>query len=177
MKVCVVDYGRAIVKRYVKGHDGGDDVIMLTEKELEDIWRYANKRRDIKKQFVRDYMKTDHGRRHFTSAHLAEFPELLHYLCDSYEKRNGIGKFRWGIMRDAVYELEMDHASPELFVNLSLLTADNGRRRAFERMANLLYAHQETTCRCHMREECPAMKYISGEWDISEFFGSVYRKE
>lgn len=56
----------------------------------------------------------------------------------------------------------------------------NDRSRQWETLASLLTMHQNRSCTCgkdNDTEECPAAKYLTGTWDISEFFHLEDRKE
>lgn len=49
----------------------------------------------------------------------------------------------------------------------------NDRSRQWETLASLLSMHQSGICTCgkdENSETCPAAKYLTGAWDISEFF-------
>lgn len=54
------------------------------------------------------------------------------------------------------------------------ITEANDRRRKWKQLASLLSMHQYGTCNCNQEEKktCPANRYLSGEWDISNFFHS-----
>ncbi|NBI85534.1 hypothetical protein D3Z47_04645 [Lachnospiraceae bacterium] len=54
------------------------------------------------------------------------------------------------------------------------------RSRQWETLASLLTMHQNGSCTCSRDGsdvKCPAAKYLTGTWDISEFFHSEDRKE
>ena len=56
----------------------------------------------------------------------------------------------------------------------------NGRSRQWGTLAALLSMHRSGNCTCGKddgTEECPAAKYLTGTWDISEFFHLEDRKE
>ena len=54
----------------------------------------------------------------------------------------------------------------------------NDRSRQWETLGALLSMHRNGNCTCSKDgEECPAAKYLTGIWDISEFFHLEDRKE
>lgn len=56
----------------------------------------------------------------------------------------------------------------------------NDRSRQWEKLASLLSMHRNGNCTCSKDDDaevCPAAKYLTGTWDISEFFHSEDRKE
>lgn len=56
----------------------------------------------------------------------------------------------------------------------------NDRSRQWETLAALLSMHRNGNCTCGKdddAEECPAAKYLTGTWGISEFFHLEGRKE
>ena len=62
----------------------------------------------------------------------------------------------------------------------SFIAEANDRSRQWEKLASLLSMHRSGNCTCGKdgdTEECPAAKYLTGTWDISEFFHSEDRKE
>ena len=56
----------------------------------------------------------------------------------------------------------------------------NDRIRRWETLASLIFIHNNRICSCSKNDdnrECPAARYLKGEWDITEFFHSEDRKE
>ena len=66
------------------------------------------------------------------------------------------------------------------YYRCSDITMADERSKRWETLSSLLAMHIHGGCTCNKGSEeaqCPAAKYLHGEWDISEFFHSEERQE
>ena len=143
----------------------------------------------------------------FHSGHLEEFPELSDWLCAYFDGIYDANMSHNDLLELALNRLHDASLEPQFFLSLSLtapavcmgiekditdceqncgryhrysnIAEADDRSRQWETMASLLTMHQNGSCTCNkeVSEECPAAKYLTGTWDISEFFHSEDRKE
>ncbi len=60
------------------------------------------------------------------------------------------------------------------------ITKANDRSRQWQTLASLITMHNNGSCTCSKdsnHRECPATKYLKGDWDISEFFHMKDRRD
>ncbi len=148
----------------------------LTERELEDAYR-LKERRYREDDFVNafaDAAQEPDMRFHY--GHLAEFPELLDWLCRLYDDIFDANTSHNDLMELALNRLRDESLTPGFFTSLALLappvceepeeappeyeecgrhhcgqniTEADERRKRWEMLASLLTRHKEADCTCH----------------------------
>lgn len=180
--------------------------ITLSEDELEKAYR-IKERRYLDEDFANTLADAaqDPDTR-FHTGHLEEFPELVNWLCvcfdDFYDaniSHNDLIELTLNHLQHASLELEffisLAKNAPAVCMGIekdledceqncgryhrcSNIAEANDRSRQWETLAALLSMHRSGNCTCGKDgEECPAAKYLTGTWDISEFFHLEDRKE
>lgn len=186
---------------------GQDNItITLTEDELEKAYR-IKERRYLDEDFANalaDAAQDPDTR--FHTGHLEEFPELVNWLCICFDDICDANISHNDLIELTLNHLQHASLEPEFFISLaknapavcmgiekdledceqncgryhrcSSIAEANDRSRQWETLASLLSMHRSGSCTCGKnREECPAAKYLTGTWDISEFFHLEDRKE
>lgn len=186
---------------------GQDNItITLTEDELEKAYRIME-RRYLDEDFANALADAaqDPDMR-FHAGHLAEFPELTSWLCACFDDFYDANMSHNDLIEITLNHLQHASLEPEFFIFLaqnapavcmgiekdledceqncgryhrcSNIAEANDRSRQWEMLASLLSMHRSGNCTCGKDgEECPAAKYLTGTWDISEFFHLEDRKE
>lgn len=180
--------------------------ITLTEDELEKAYRIKEKRY-LEEDFINTLADAaqDPDTR-FHTVHLEEFPELVNWLCVCFDDFYDANISHNDLMELTLNHLQHASLEPEFFISLaktapavcmgieksmedceqncgryhrcSNIAEANDRIRQWETLAALLSMHRSGNCTCDKDgEECPAAKYLTGTWDISEFFHLKDRKE
>ena len=181
--------------------------VTLTDDELEKAYRIMERRyldEDFANALADAAQDPD---TRFHSGHLEEFPELSDWLCAYFDAIYDANMGHNDLLELALSHLHNASREPQFFSSLSLtapavcmgiekdmseceqncgryhrcsnIAEADDRSRQWETLASLLTMHQNRSCTCNKEgsEECPAAKYLTGTWDISEFFHSEDRKE
>lgn len=186
---------------------GQDNItITLTEDELEKAYQ-IKERRYLDEDFANTLADAaqDLDTR-FHTGHLEEFPELVNWLCVCFDDFYDANISHNDLIELTLSHLQHASLEPEFFISLaknapavcmgiekdledceqncgryhrcSNIAEANDRSRQWETLASLLSMHRSGNCTCSKDgEECPAAKYLTGTWDISEFFHLEDRKE
>ena len=180
--------------------------ITLTEDELEKAYRIME-RRYLDEDFANALADAaqDPDMR-FHAGHLEEFPELTDWLRKCFDDFYDANMSHNDLIEITLNHLQHASLEPEFFIFLaqnapavcmgiekdledceqncgryhrcSNIAEANDRSRQWETLAALLSMHRSGNCTCGKDgEECPAAKYLTGTWDISEFFHLEDRKE
>ena len=136
----------------------------------------------------------------FHVGNLEEFPELTTWLYEHFDHLFDANMAHNDLIELTLNHLEHSSLTPEFFEELAriapamcegvekrmenceqdcsryyrcgnIVEADD-RSKKWELLSSLLSMHRYGTCDCSKEENksCPASKYLSGAWDISDFF-------
>ena len=139
----------------------------------------------------------------FHTGHLEEFPELTTWLCKYFDHFFDANMSHNDLIELTLNHLHHASLTPEFFGELAKTTpaicegmeksvercekncsryyrcsniseADD-RSKKWELLSTLLFMHKYELCDCNKKESvsCQAYNYLSGEWDIRDFFHSV----
>ena len=149
----------------------------LTETELEDAYR-LKERRYREDDFVNAFADASQDPdMRFHYGHLAEFPELLDWLCRLYDDIFDANMSHNDLMELALNRLQDESLTPGSFTSLALLapavceglkknpaeceeecgryyrcmniTEADERSKCWEMLSSLLTMHQDAACTCH----------------------------
>lgn len=152
---------------------------LLTETELEDAYR-LKERRYREDDFVNAFADASQDPdMRFHYGHLAEFPELLDWLCRIYDDIYDANISHNDLMEHVLKRLQDESLTPGFYTGLALLapavceglkkepaeceekcgrycrctniTEADERSRRWEMMASLISIHQNEACSCHVK--------------------------
>lgn len=175
----------------------------LTEVELEAAYRLMQRRyldEDFANTLCNEAQNPDCR---FHTGHLEEFPELTTWLCEYFDHFFDANMAHNDLLELTINHLQHASLTPAFFTELARLApafcegteksvahceenclryhrcsniaqADDRSKRC-ELLASLLTMHEHGTCSCSAKDAapCEASRYLSGEWDIHDFFSCV----
>ncbi len=177
-------------------------LFMLTETELELAYRIKQRQymdEDFANAIADNSQDPNYR---FHVGHLEEFPELTTWLCEHFDHFFDANMAHNDLIELTLNHLHHASLTPEFFEELariapaicegvekqvehceqncsryyhcSNIAEADDRCKKWELLSSLLSMHKHGTCSCNLEENkpCPAYKYLSGTWDISDFFHS-----
>jgi len=178
-------------------------LFILSEAELEQAYRIKQRQyldEDFANTLA-DHSQNPECR--FHTGHLEEFPELTAWLCEHYDYFFDANIAHNDLIELTINHLHHASLTPEFFNELariapaicegveknvehceknclryyscSNITEADNRSKKWELLSSLLFMHKHEICDCSKKDFvfCQAYQYLSGEWDISEFFHSI----
>ena len=139
----------------------------------------------------------------FHTGHLEEFPELTAWLCEHFDHffdanmpHNDLIELTLNHLHHAsltpAFFNELARISPAMcegieknvehceknclrYYSCSNIAEADDRSKKWEMLSSLLSMHKDGICNCSKKDSvsCQAYRYLSGEWDINNFFHSV----
>lgn len=172
----------------------------LTEDELEAAYRLKQRRYLDEDFAIALADASQNPDCRFHCGHLEEFPELTAWLCECFDHFYDANIAHNDLIELTINHLHHASLTPDFFTSLSRMapaicegveksvehceqtcsryyrcgniTLADERSKQWELLSSLLSMHQQGTCNCSHDDKhtCPAAKYLSGEWDISDFY-------